>query len=141
VVTEVYIGKVKSEKFDFDAKGDWSGYTPEPLCDLFFCNKLYWDIVSAVNGQNPKTKQTDWGCFVIKFSKSELISYLDKDKYKKSDKPADSLKGFDIYAFNATTPKDVEASKAFLQVAKGLPDNEEYLLVAIEGISWEEDEK
>ena len=84
MVTEVYIGKVKSAKFDFDVKGDWNGYKPEPLCDLQFCNKLYWDIVSDVNNKKPNTKQTDWGCFTIKLCKSDLINYLNKDIYKVS---------------------------------------------------------
>ena len=118
MMTDTYIGKVKSERFDYDIDGNWYGYFPEPIC---FCKetckgpyceckakgmRLYWDIVGEVNDKKPNTKQTDWGCFVMKMNKADLVEMLSRDKYKRE--------------------------VSMLNLAKGLPDTEEYLLVALE---------
>jgi hypothetical protein len=58
-------------------------------------------------------KQTDWGCWVIKLKKSDIIVYLDNDKYRK-------------YEF------EVKCLNYLLEFAHTLNDTDEYLLVALE---------
>ena len=108
MLTEVFIGKVKSEKFDFDKQGKWSGYYPEIIENSSkYDSELFWDII----GEKPKTKQVDWGCWVLKLNKTDLVAFLSRDKYQ--DNPS--------IAF-------------LLDIAKGLNDEEDYLLVAFEDI-------
>jgi len=116
MLVKTYIGKVKSDEFDYDLKGNWNGYAPDKICvcrktececEVFGTSPLYWDIVGNVNRKKPNTKQTDWGCFVMKMSKADLIEMLSQNIYKgKVEK--------------------------LLSVAKELPDTEKYLLVALE---------
>ena len=118
MITDTYIGKVKSVEFDYDVAGNWNGYFPEAICICKetrkgdhcvckgWCSKLYWDIVGEVLDKKPNTRQTDWGCFVMKMNKADLVEMLSRDEYKR--------------AVN------------MLNLAKALPDTEEYLLVALE---------
>jgi len=110
MVCETYIGRVKDEDFDYALapKKDMTEYTPTVIC---FCEThartLYWDIVREVMDKKPNTKQTDWGCCAWKMSKAKLVELLSQEKYNfiKSDT---------------------------LSIVKGLPDTEDYLLVAKE---------
>jgi len=116
MLVKTYIGRVKSDEFDYDIKGNWNGYSPDKIClcmktececEVFGTFPLYWDIVGNVIHKKPNTKQTDWGSFVMKMSKADLIEMLNQETYKgKAEK--------------------------LLNVAKELPDTEEYLLVALE---------
>ena len=119
MLVKTYIGKVKSVSFDYDIKGNWNGYSPDEICvcketrkgtdcecEAWGTSPLYWDIVGEVVNKKPNTKQTDWGSFVMKMSKADLVEMLSRDKYKK--------------VVN------------LLNLAKRLPDMEEYLLVALE---------
>ena len=128
MITEVYIGNVKSDKFDYDVAGDWNGYAPEPLCELQFMYVLYWDIVHYVIEKRPNTKQTDWGCFVMKMSKAEMINYLNKDKYWQRPEC------FPYMEKEAYEKKSLQELDYLLSFVNGLSNDEEYLLVAIEGI-------
>ena len=113
-MTEVFIGKVKSKEFDYDKPGNWDGYSPDALCKPQHHSSLFWDILRESNA-----KQTDWGCYVVKMNKSELIDFLDNDKYRKYDREAEML-------------------KELLTSAHTLSDMEEYLLTALEwdGGGW-----
>ena len=53
-MTEVYIGKVKSIRFDFNKQGDPDGYFPKAMCEPQFHSDLYFAILDE-----PNTKQTD----------------------------------------------------------------------------------
>ena len=68
---------------------------------------MYWDILKT-----PNVKMTDWGCWVVKMSKSKLIVFI-KDKYRKYASKANDL-------------------KKLLSFVDTLNDADEYLLTAIE---------
>ena len=123
--TDVYIGKVKSDSFDWDVAGNWNGYMPTPVCVCDWKGRreqgeenaccqcitrasrcIYWDIVGAKE-QGASWKQTDWGCFTLKMTKAKLVATLSQEKYKNEAEP-------------------------LLTIAQALPDTEEYLLVALE---------
>lgn len=121
MMSDTYIGRLKSERFDYDVdiKSNTASHFPSPICvcketrkgNYCECSargmKLYWDIVHEVGERKANTKQTDWGCFVIKLSQPDLVEWLSREKYKGE---VDNM----------------------LSIAKGLPDTEEYLLVALE---------
>jgi hypothetical protein len=120
------IGYVKTAKFDFysdGAKGNCDSYIPDtvcmcdwkerrergeyPYCVCEGCRNLYWDIVGAVvDKENKNAKQMDWGCFVWKMTAGEMVAMLSREKY--------------------------EGSKKLLEIAKKLPQDEDYLPVGIE---------
>ena len=125
---DTYIGKLeKTKDFDYDLDNKYMFQNaPDRVClcgfkerraagdNSAFCTcgrvrgrTLYWDIVGEVCEKKPNTKQTDWGCFCMKLSKTDLIERLAQDKYK----------------------GEVEC---LLTIAKQLSDTEEYLLVALE---------
>ena len=128
MITFVYIGKVKSDRFNYDVAGDWNGYSPERLCELQFMHELYFDIVGDVIDKKPNTKQTDWGCFVIKMNKADLIRYLGKDKYRRRPEC------FSYLEKEAYEKKSSEGIDYLISIAEGLSNDEEYLLVALEGV-------
>jgi len=136
MVTEVYIGKVKSDTFDFDAKGDWAGYFPEALCEKQICHELYYDIVGDAREKKLNAKQVDWGCFVIKLNKADLIAYLDKDKYKNVNS-AERRRLKPVIDAAGTLFCEKKQVEYLIDIAKNLSDGE-YVLVALEGISLEE---
>jgi hypothetical protein len=80
MVTETYIGKVKSEEFDYDipCKEKWNtGYSPKPIMSIpDEMRGIYGQIVRDVIDEKENAKQTDWGCFVVKMKKDDLINYL-----------------------------------------------------------------
>jgi hypothetical protein len=82
MVTETYIGKVKSEDFDYAVSCDekWNtGYSPKPIMYIpDEMNSIYKQIVRDVIDKKENAKQTDWGCFVVKMKKDDLIQYLKK---------------------------------------------------------------
>ena len=85
-----------------------SEYTPTKICSCETYGKtLYWDIVGAVNAKQPKTKQTDWGCWVWLMSKEKMLEFLSQKKYEFIEKET-------------------------LNIIKNLPDTNNYLLVAKE---------
>ena len=107
MVTAVYIGKFNSQAFDYNKMGDWNGYFPEAISPWYYQSCLYWDIFKASN-----VKQTDWGCWVIKMSKDELVVFI-TDKYREYASKANDL-------------------KEMLLFVDTLNDTDEYLLTAIE---------
>ena len=108
MITEVFIGNVKSEKFDYDIMVE-SGSYPEVIGKSTFDSVLFWDILKEDN------KQTDWGCWVLKMNKQAIIDFLRKDKYSGN-----------------------VAAKSLLKVANTLTDDKDYLLVAFEDIICDE---
>lgn len=54
MLTEVYIGEVKSEKFDYDEQGEHA-YCPEIITNFEYDHDLFWDIIEESD------KQIDWG--------------------------------------------------------------------------------
>jgi|GEM_PF-4016145 len=112
---QVYISKLKDEKFDYNVEnqnGDRE-YAPKPISGGYRLDNLYKDIVHRVIDHEENTKKTDWGTFVIKFEKTALVEYL--LKYQISME-----KSFDLGKINS-----------LLRTATELPDGE-YLLVAQE---------
>jgi hypothetical protein len=110
---EVFIASIKSAIFDYDKPGDWNGYEPAAICKSQYHTDLFWDIMGYVADREPNSKQTDWGCRVIKLKKSDLTVYLDNDKYRKYE--------FELKCLNY-----------LLKFVQTLNDTDEYLLVALE---------
>lgn len=107
MITEVFIGDVKSKKFDYDVEGSWNGYYPEAISKSTFDRELFSDI-AAENG----SKTVDWGCWVLKLSKFGIINFLSREKYSKN-----------------------ESAKDLVIIANTLENDKEYLLVAFEDIA------
>ena len=83
--TDVYIGLVKSENFDYEKPGSPYGYSPDyALESLKVGNKphlrgesaVYWDIV-----RHPNAFKTDWGCWVVRMTGDEMTAFLSSEKY------------------------------------------------------------
>ena len=106
MITEVFIGNVRSEKFDYDIEGNVNGYYPEVVGKSTFDSELFFDIMRE-NG----SKRVDWGCSVLKLVKIEIINFLNREKYNKND-----------------------SAKNLLDIANALENDKEYLLVAFEDI-------
>jgi DUF438 domain-containing protein len=127
MVKETYIGETKSEKFDFDIPRHELynlGYAPDPI--MYVCDDLYkifWDIVSDVLDKKENTKQTDWGCWVIKMNKNDLIEYLSQTKYNPE---------IPSLSDNESYQKFRAKYEHFLNSLKELDPEQEYLLVAKE---------
>jgi hypothetical protein len=107
MVTETYIGKVKSEEFDYDisCKEKWNtGYSPKSI--MYIPDEMrgiYGRIVRDVIDKKENAKQTDWGCFVVKMKKDDLINYL-KNQVENEN-----------FLLNL---KELESEKEYLLVAK-----------------------
>ena len=109
MVTEVFIGEVKSEKFDYNKQGrNGHAYYPEVITKSEYDSELFWDIIREDKEQ---IKQTDWGCWVLKLSKKDIIAFLSREKYKKN-----------------------LSAQNLLIVANTLEEDKDYLLVAFEDI-------
>ena len=71
----VYVGKVQSETFDYEIakanKGDYYGYFPDRITPYLESNGLYGMIMA-----HKDVVQTDWGCWVVKMQKEEILSYV-----------------------------------------------------------------
>jgi hypothetical protein len=127
---QVYISQLKDEKFDYNVKSPmWNiKYAPKPIHCGYRLENLYWDIVHKVRDHNENTKQTDWGTFVIKFTKTELMEYLLEYASGYENRLEETSEGTykDIYREHC-----LDGANALLETAKELPDGE-YLLVAQE---------
>ena len=87
--TDVYIGLVKSEKFDYDKEGNYNGYSPSHALPSLHPSKkpalagerdIFWDILG-----HPQSKKTDWGCSVVKMTAHEMVEYLSQPKYSDNE--------------------------------------------------------
>ena len=71
----VYIGKVKSETFDYEiakaSKGDYCGYFPDRITPYLECNGLYGIIMD-----HKDVVQADWGCWVVKMQKEDILDHV-----------------------------------------------------------------
>lgn len=71
----VYVGKVQSETFDYEIakanKGDYYGYFPDRITPYLESNGLYGMIMA-----HKDVVQTDWGCWVVKMQKEEILNYV-----------------------------------------------------------------
>lgn len=107
MITEVFIGNLKSEKFDYDKIGEdpVNGTYPEVIGKSTYDSDLFWDIMKE------DKIQSDWGCWVVKLTKEQIISFLSQEKYH-----------------------DNNSAKHLSDIAKTLDNNKEYLLVAFEDI-------
>ena len=107
MITEVFIGNLKSEKFDYDKIGeDKEGTYPEIIGISTYDSTLFWDII-----RNDSIKQSDWGCWVLKLAKEDIIEFLTREEYK-----------------------DNSSAKVLLEIARTLENCKEYLLVSFEDI-------
>lgn len=107
MITEVYIGSLKSQEFDYDKIGEdpVNGTYPEIIGKSTYDSDLFWDIMKE------EKKQSDWGCWVVKMTKQQIVYFLSQEKYH-----------------------DYASANHLLGIAKTLEDNKEYLLVAFEDI-------
>jgi hypothetical protein len=122
--SRVYISHLKDEEFDYDVKSPaWDlQYAPKSIgYPGVKIDSLFKDIVRMVLDNEENTKQTDWGTFVIKLTKTELIEFLSSEGYKNTIFP-------DV--LHKKTPASLDVN-TLLDTAKELADGE-YLLVAQE---------
>lgn len=80
---DVYIGKAKSENFDFNVPGNPNGYMPEPAYDIPKPwptypgeDELFWAVL-----HEPDAKQLDWGCHAVRMSVAELREWLSAPRW------------------------------------------------------------
>jgi hypothetical protein len=130
---QVYIGKVKSDKFDYYKEFGINECSalPERISHEKSHYSLWDDIYSAAGNNVPNAKNTGYELHVIKFSKEDLINYLNNPKYKQRPE-----------CFNYIDKEEyekhaVEKIEYLLLIANGLADGD-YLLVAYEGTCMEE---
>ncbi|MBQ3342850.1 MAG: hypothetical protein IJG84_13195 [Kiritimatiellae bacterium] len=81
---DVFIGMVKSDKFDFDVPGNYNGYMPDPAYEIDRPwptypgeRDLYWAILDE-----PNVKKLDWGCSAVKMSVPELQAWLSASRWQ-----------------------------------------------------------
>ena len=71
----VYVGKVKSDDFDYEVakagEGDFSGYFPDRITPYLHCNGLYGAIMNHEN-----VVRADWGCWVVNMQKKEILDMV-----------------------------------------------------------------
>ena len=108
---DVYIGKVKSDGFDFDVPGDYNGYMPKPAYEMerpwpTYAGEsaLFWAVLETSNA-----RQLDWGCHAVKMSVPELRAWLSAERWAGN-----------------------ECAKVLLSKLDGLDPNGFYLLTAVE---------
>ncbi len=115
----IYIGAVKSEKFDYYKP--YSGpdktsatYSPERIMDVFPIVGINDPLFSAIM-RDKDSVRTDWGCWVLKKTKEDLMVYIMENG-------------------SFTTCWAIE------DMGRTLKDGEEYLLVAFDdGVELDED--
>lgn len=86
--TDVYVGLVKTERFDYDKEGTPYGYSPDYALESLKVGKkpllpgesvVYWDIVG-----HSEARKTDWGCWVVKMTGAEMVDYLSREKFARN---------------------------------------------------------
>jgi nucleoid DNA-binding protein len=127
---QVYISQLKDEEFDYNIEYPIGNrqYAPKPIYWGYRLVDLFKDIVHKVLDHDENTKQTDWGTFVIKFTKTDLMEYLLKYvvMYEKDLEKMSENFFKEIYKQNT-----LGGVNTLLNQTKKLPDGE-YLLVAQE---------
>jgi hypothetical protein len=127
---QVYISQLKDEAFDYNIECPIGNiqYAPKAIYWGYRLDELYKDIVHKVINHDENTKQTDWGTFVIKFAKTDLMEYLLKYviMYEKNLKEMSEGTFKEIYKEH-----NLGRVNSLLNQTKKLPDGE-YLLVAQE---------
>ena len=81
---DVYIGKAKSEGFDFDVPGNPNGYMPKPAYEIpkpwptyLGEDKLFWAIMDE-----PGAKRLDWGCMAVRMTVPQLREWLSAPRWE-----------------------------------------------------------
>jgi len=86
---------------------EWWHYDIICDCRTGYDNRIIaGDILQAYLDKKPFTKQHDWGCWVWKRSKAEIVEFLSQEKYKNF------------------------GTEQALNIIRELPDTDDYLLVA-----------
>ena len=130
---QVYIAKIRSGGVDFAEDNLRGGDTPERICTEQPVYALWMDIVrDARTERMPNSRIIDPECCFIILSKTDMIRYLSKDKYRKQPECYSWLEK-ERYERIVSGMMD-----RLLSAAKGLPDDEKYLLVACDMYSLEE---
>jgi len=130
---QVYIGKVKSDKFDYYNEFGINECTdlPERISNERAHYSLWSDIYRAVFDNVPNAKNAGYELNVIKLNKNNLIEYLRNPKYKQRP---ECFSYIDKENYEKNASDNIEY---FLSVANNLPDDE-YLLVAYEAYCAED---
>jgi hypothetical protein len=113
---QVYIGKVKSDGFDyykeyaFNERVDFPERLSREVSSHALFDRVNWDVLER---KDYRVKRAGYGLSVVKLTKTELIKYLSDPEYK-------------------------EEINILLSAASVLPDSGEYLLAAYESADPEE---
>ena len=78
--TDVYVGHVTSDEFDYDVEGDNIRYLPTPALPRPGIDEHKWlagerDVYWAV-WNHPDAKQVEWGCCVLKMTARAIAGFL-----------------------------------------------------------------
>jgi hypothetical protein len=127
---QVYISQLKDDEFDYIVEHPIGNrqYAPKAIYWGYRLEDLFWDIVHKTLDHEENTKQTDWGTFVIKFTKTDLMEYLSKyvSMYEEHLEKLSEGAYKEIYK-----NYKLDGVNSLLNQTKKLPDGE-YLLVAQE---------
>lgn len=77
-IHSVYLGDLDDPKFSWEG-GDWNGNTPRAISRLFpDCYPLFFQVIQLAKEAGENGRQTDFGAFVVKMKKAEIIALIDK---------------------------------------------------------------
>lgn len=76
---DVYVGYLDTtDTFNYDG-GDWNGNTPKRITSIFpFSHDVWRLIMSKMKNQEFEGKQTDWGAYVVKVNKEQIIDIFEE---------------------------------------------------------------
>ena len=77
-ICETYIGDLEDPDFSWEG-GDWNGNTPRAISPFFPPQSAHYNgnFHSWVAANAIKCKQTDYGGWVAKVSKSQILGFID----------------------------------------------------------------
>jgi hypothetical protein len=77
-IHSVYLGDLEDPNFSWEG-GDWNGNTPRAISHQFpDCYHLFFKVMDLAKEGGENGRQTDFGAFVVKLKKAEIIALIDK---------------------------------------------------------------
>lgn len=77
-IHNVYLGDLEDPGFSWEG-GDWNGNTPRAISGAFpDCYGLFFKVMELAKGAGENGRQTDFGAFVVKLQKHEIVALIDQ---------------------------------------------------------------
>ena len=122
---DVYIGKLAEGPDPLDWGGDWNGNVPTRESPFFppgtGSEAPFFQLISRITDGRLPGKQVDWGGWVAKASKAEILNFI-SEVYRDDG----------WYTDRTAMPHLYGRFQELLSYVRGLPDGEFYALVASE---------